>query len=160
MYCKNCGKEVVDGTKFCPDCGQPIENGNSTGQAMNQHLENAQNKLDDIAENMKKKEVEVSGKKFNMLEIITFGSIFLATRRTQFLTFSQISSASCSTHAGFGKYCLKGSFSIFMISSFSLSYNNALTDVVPASIVKIYFIIKTPYVFCSLPLIVYLSKYF
>lgn len=63
MYCKNCGKEVADGTKFCPDCGQPIENGNSTGQAMNQHLENAQNKLDDIAENMKKKEIEVSGKK-------------------------------------------------------------------------------------------------
>ena len=77
MYCKNCGKEVADGTKFCPDCGQPIENGNSTGQAMNQHLENAQNKLDDIAENMKKKEIEVSGKKFNMLEIITFGSTIL-----------------------------------------------------------------------------------
>lgn len=77
MYCKNCGKEVADGTKFCPDCGQPIENGNSTGQAMNQHLENAQNKLDGIAENMKKKEIEVSGKKFNMLEIITFGSTIL-----------------------------------------------------------------------------------
>ena len=68
MYCKNCGKEVADGTKFCPDCGQPIENGNSTGQAMNQHLENAQNKLDDIAENMKKKEIEVSGKKFGSVK--------------------------------------------------------------------------------------------
>ena len=91
MYCKNCGKEVADGTKFCPDCGQPIENGNSTGQAMNQHLENAQNKLDDIEEKQNelqtaeteeekgkmKKEIEVSGKKFNMLEIITFGSTIL-----------------------------------------------------------------------------------
>lgn len=21
MYCKSCGKEITDGTRFCPDCG-------------------------------------------------------------------------------------------------------------------------------------------
>ena len=24
-YCKNCGKEIDDGTKFCPDCGATLE---------------------------------------------------------------------------------------------------------------------------------------
>ena len=24
MFCKNCGKEVADGTKFCPNCGAQI----------------------------------------------------------------------------------------------------------------------------------------
>lgn len=77
MYCKNCGKEVINGAKFCQDCGQPVENDNSTSQTMNQHLGKVQNKLDNFAENMKNKEVEVSGKKFNMLEVITFGSTIL-----------------------------------------------------------------------------------
>lgn len=22
MFCKNCGKEINEGTKFCPNCGQ------------------------------------------------------------------------------------------------------------------------------------------
>ena len=25
MFCKNCGKEVPDGTKFCPNCGAQVE---------------------------------------------------------------------------------------------------------------------------------------
>lgn len=24
MYCKNCGKELADGTAFCPDCGTSV----------------------------------------------------------------------------------------------------------------------------------------
>lgn len=24
MYCKNCGKEMVDGAKFCPSCGTTV----------------------------------------------------------------------------------------------------------------------------------------
>ena len=24
MFCKNCGKEVSDGTKFCPNCGAQL----------------------------------------------------------------------------------------------------------------------------------------
>lgn len=24
MYCKNCGKEMVDGAKFCPSCGVAV----------------------------------------------------------------------------------------------------------------------------------------
>lgn len=24
MYCKNCGKELMDGIKFCPECGEAI----------------------------------------------------------------------------------------------------------------------------------------
>ena len=26
MFCKNCGKEIADGTKFCPQCGAIQEN--------------------------------------------------------------------------------------------------------------------------------------
>ncbi len=26
MFCKKCGKEVADGTKFCPNCGENLEN--------------------------------------------------------------------------------------------------------------------------------------
>lgn len=77
MYCKNCGKEIGTEAKFCPDCGQPVENDNSANQTVNQHLENTQNKLDHFAENMKNKGIEVAGKKFNMLEVITFGSTIL-----------------------------------------------------------------------------------
>ena len=25
MVCKNCGKEVKEGTKFCTDCGAPVQ---------------------------------------------------------------------------------------------------------------------------------------
>lgn len=25
MFCKKCGKEVIDGEKFCPDCGEAVE---------------------------------------------------------------------------------------------------------------------------------------
>ena len=25
MYCKNCGKEISDGTRFCSNCGAPAE---------------------------------------------------------------------------------------------------------------------------------------
>ena len=24
MYCKKCGKELIEGVKFCPECGEPV----------------------------------------------------------------------------------------------------------------------------------------
>ncbi len=27
MYCRNCGRQLEDNTRFCPDCGCPVENG-------------------------------------------------------------------------------------------------------------------------------------
>ena len=29
MFCKNCGKEIQDGTAFCPKCGTPVTTGNA-----------------------------------------------------------------------------------------------------------------------------------
>ncbi len=26
MYCKNCGKQIPDGTNWCPECGQDLRN--------------------------------------------------------------------------------------------------------------------------------------
>ncbi len=30
MYCKNCGKEIIEGTQFCPYCGAAQNTNNNT----------------------------------------------------------------------------------------------------------------------------------
>lgn len=31
MYCKNCGTDVTEGTKFCPNCGKPVDQPQQAG---------------------------------------------------------------------------------------------------------------------------------
>lgn len=33
MYCRNCGRQLEDNTRFCPDCGCPVENGTGNNTA-------------------------------------------------------------------------------------------------------------------------------
>lgn len=35
MYCKNCGKELPEGSKFCSNCGQSTEDNNNFGNDYN-----------------------------------------------------------------------------------------------------------------------------
>lgn len=37
MFCKNCGKEIEDGTKFCPACGTAVEAGAQTTDSAEAH---------------------------------------------------------------------------------------------------------------------------
>lgn len=37
IYCRNCGEELLEGTKFCPHCGKEVENG-TTPTADSQNL--------------------------------------------------------------------------------------------------------------------------
>lgn len=32
MYCRNCGKEIKDGSRFCLYCGQAVQGGNPGAQ--------------------------------------------------------------------------------------------------------------------------------
>lgn len=85
MNCKKCGQELDNEARFCPSCGTPVEvtvageytdksTSTTTSINVNEQVEHAKEAIGDFADNMKKKEVEISGKKFNMLEVITFGS--------------------------------------------------------------------------------------
>lgn len=31
IYCKNCGKQMPDGTAFCPECGSPVSEEKKSG---------------------------------------------------------------------------------------------------------------------------------
>ena len=35
MFCKKCGTEISDGTKFCPSCGTQLEEGEEVESYMN-----------------------------------------------------------------------------------------------------------------------------
>ena len=35
MFCKKCGTEISDGTKFCPSCGTQLEEGKEVESYMN-----------------------------------------------------------------------------------------------------------------------------
>ncbi|MFP4457045.1 MAG: zinc-ribbon domain-containing protein [Clostridia bacterium] len=35
MFCKNCGKEIADGSSFCTNCGARVENSINQGQPSN-----------------------------------------------------------------------------------------------------------------------------
>ncbi|MDE7391056.1 MAG: TM2 domain-containing protein [Treponemataceae bacterium] len=37
MFCRNCGKEFEDGTKFCPACGTAVETGTQTPRMAQGH---------------------------------------------------------------------------------------------------------------------------
>ncbi|WP_296878515.1 zinc ribbon domain-containing protein [Thomasclavelia sp.] len=79
MICKQCGKEIEDNARFCPECGAAVENSNAaSGNNFEQTTANIQDKVDGFTQNMKQKEVEISGKKFNMLEVVTFASTIIA----------------------------------------------------------------------------------
>lgn len=38
MYCKNCGKEVIDGLLYCPNCGCDLEDNGKTTEKVDQDL--------------------------------------------------------------------------------------------------------------------------
>lgn len=47
MYCKNCGKEVEDGSCFCPHCGTRLDDSSVQGTINNIH-----DKVDDISKTL------------------------------------------------------------------------------------------------------------
>ena len=77
MKCKKCGQELEIGVKFCPNCGEDCVS-QDTGIPVKESVDKTKSAINDFGENMQKKEVEISGKKFNMLEVLTFGSGILA----------------------------------------------------------------------------------
>ena len=48
MFCKNCGKELVEGTKFCDGCGTPIEAASTQTANPNQKPKNKSKKIGGI----------------------------------------------------------------------------------------------------------------
>ena len=89
MKWKKCGQELEIGVKFCPNCGEDCVS-QDTGIPVKESVDKTKSAINDFGENMQKKEVEISGKKFNMLEVLTFGSGILAIISC-FLPFASVS---------------------------------------------------------------------
>lgn len=85
MKCENCGNEIPENSKFCTSCGAPVQvksaSENIEGVSQNQNSERASSTaaaskvsdtVKDIATIMEGKQVEINGKKFNMLQLIVY----------------------------------------------------------------------------------------
>ena len=76
MKCKKCGQELEIGVKFCPNCGEDCVS-QDTGIPVKSLLIKQKVQLMILGKNMQKKKLKFL-KKFNMLEVLTFGSGILA----------------------------------------------------------------------------------